>query len=437
MKNAVENDLNGNVEDIVITGCAIQATDIPDVDLTPAEDGTIGSSTLKTVYDIFLNQSGDKTARPANEGNKPQYGKIGKITYELDGGTITGAKNSYGEEDYGYVSPTPTKKGYKFTGWTPANLADESTGNVTFTTGWEESVTTIRTRLGSGLQDLLYSNRCNMEALKAFQKSDVKPSTEIKTINIAATGSGGEPVYAWFESDTGTIKYWSNAKTIYLPENCAYFMPNNSITWKNLIDISGFIGGLFYHCANLTVLSPIADWDASNVENLGQLFQGCTNLTDLLPVANWHTSNAINAYHIFDGCSNLTDLSPISDWDMSNVKSLESEFAGCANLEDLIPIGNWNASNITTMQSAFQNCTTLVDLTPIGNRNVSNVTNMGYIFKGCQNLTGASGINDWNIASLKSSGYNAYAMFSGCPSHPEFTKREGRWDNYGTFYPAL
>ena len=33
MKNAIENDLSGNVEDIVITACAIQATDIPGEDL--------------------------------------------------------------------------------------------------------------------------------------------------------------------------------------------------------------------------------------------------------------------------------------------------------------------------------------------------------------------------------------------------------------------
>lgn len=141
MKNAVENDLSGNAEDIIITGCAIQATDIPDVDLTPAQDGTISSGTLKTVYEIFLNQSGDKTSRPANEGNKPQDGKIGRITYELNGGTIAGAKNSYDENDYGYAPPTPTKKGYEFTGWIPAALPDGSTSDVSFEAQWEKQKT--------------------------------------------------------------------------------------------------------------------------------------------------------------------------------------------------------------------------------------------------------------------------------------------------------
>lgn len=139
MKNAMESDLNGNVEDIVVTACAIQATDIPDIDLTPGSDGTIGKDVLDQVYEIFLKQSGDTKARPADEGNKPQDGSIGQITYELDGGTIKGAKKSYTAADYGYVPPTPTKKGYKFTGWSPESIPADSTENLTFTAEWEES----------------------------------------------------------------------------------------------------------------------------------------------------------------------------------------------------------------------------------------------------------------------------------------------------------
>ena len=91
MKNVVESDLSRNVEDIIVTACAIQATDIPDVDLTPDSDGNLNKDVLDQVYTIFLNQSGEQTSRPADEGNKPQDGSLGKILYELDGGKMTGA----------------------------------------------------------------------------------------------------------------------------------------------------------------------------------------------------------------------------------------------------------------------------------------------------------------------------------------------------------
>ena len=132
MKNAVESDLSGNVEDIVVTACAIQSTEVSDISLTPAEDGTLGKDTLDQVYTVFLNQSGENTPRPADEGNRSQTGKIGTITYELDGGSLTGALSGYGTADYGYTPPTPTKKGYTFAGWEPASIPANSTGEVTF-----------------------------------------------------------------------------------------------------------------------------------------------------------------------------------------------------------------------------------------------------------------------------------------------------------------
>ena len=131
MKNAVESDLSGNVEDIIVTACAIQATDIPDVNLTPGSDGNLSKDALDQVYTIFLNQSGNQTSRPADEGDRNQSGKLGKISYELDGGTLAaGTLTEYGSADYGYTPPAPAKKNYTFTGWEPENIPAGSTGTV-------------------------------------------------------------------------------------------------------------------------------------------------------------------------------------------------------------------------------------------------------------------------------------------------------------------
>ena len=152
MKNAVENDLSGKVEDIVIQACAIQATDIPDVDLAADENGYLKTDSLSNIYGIFIAQSGDKDVRPADEGNRAQNGKLGKITYVLDGGTLSAdVLTEYGSDDFGYAPPTPTRQYYSFAGWEPENVPADSTGNVTFTAKWTQNVLgTIQYNLDGG-----------------------------------------------------------------------------------------------------------------------------------------------------------------------------------------------------------------------------------------------------------------------------------------------
>ena len=67
------------------------------------------------------------------------------ITYNLNGGTITGQPTSYNIESNEITLPTPTKTGYTFTGWTGSNgttaqttvkIAKGSTGNKSYTANW-------------------------------------------------------------------------------------------------------------------------------------------------------------------------------------------------------------------------------------------------------------------------------------------------------------
>ena len=140
MKNAVESDLSGNVEDIIVTACAIQATDIQNVNLTPGSDGNLSKDALDQVYTIFLNQSGNQTSRPSDKDDQNPTGKLGKISYALDGGTLAdGSLTEYGSANYGYTPPEPTKAGFTFAGWSPASIPADSTGNITFTAQWEAS----------------------------------------------------------------------------------------------------------------------------------------------------------------------------------------------------------------------------------------------------------------------------------------------------------
>ncbi|MBR3162595.1 MAG: InlB B-repeat-containing protein [Clostridia bacterium] len=81
------------------------------------------------------------------------------ITYNLDGGTITGQKTSYNITTATFTLPTPTKKGYIFTGWTGTGLAEPtetvtiakgSTGKRTYTANWKIETYTIKYNLDGG-----------------------------------------------------------------------------------------------------------------------------------------------------------------------------------------------------------------------------------------------------------------------------------------------
>ena len=67
------------------------------------------------------------------------------ISYNLNGGSISGQKNSYNIESNNFTLPTPTRNGYTFTGWTGTGLSSATKtvtiskgniGNKTYTANW-------------------------------------------------------------------------------------------------------------------------------------------------------------------------------------------------------------------------------------------------------------------------------------------------------------
>lgn len=378
MKNAVESDLSGNVEDIVVTACAIQATDIPDVNLIPGSDGNLSKDVLDQVYTIFLNQSGNQTSRPADEGNRNQTGKLGKISYELDGGTLAnGCLTEYGSADYGYAPPEPTKEGFVFAGWSPASIPVDSTGNITFTAQWEEKVATlldgetvnIRMKILAGSSSTRMASDRN---IKAIQRSDEESSELVRNSAhyLISTTDSESPIYMWF--DNGVIKWWSEARHVMAGSDLSY---------------------LCCGLAKLSDISGLADIDTSNVTDMSRLFY-----VSYVPVTG-----------------------------VENPDASMPKFA----LDDITPLKTWDTKNVTDMSDMFYMRNQLTNLEPLANWDVSNIKNMRGMFLECSIINNASAINDWDVSNV----INFKNMFYNCPSHPEFTKRSGTWVA-GTFYPA-
>ena len=444
-----------------MTACAIQATDIPNVNLTPGSDGNLSKDALDQVYTIFLNQSGNQTSRPSDKDDQNPTGKLGKISYALDGGTLAdGSLTEYGSANYGYTPPEPTKAGFTFAGWSPASIPTDSTGNITFTAQWEESSAelldgesiNVKMKRLAGTGSAKYTTKNT--TITAIQRTDEKPTEAVMADynSLISTDASTKPVYAWFEN--GVIKWWSEAEDVNAgvkPSRLCYGM-------QNLTDISGLnewqtgkitdmsemfedcskltdltplanwqtgkvhdMSEMFYGCSNLTSLAELADWDTGHVTRMSSMFSGCSQLTDLTPLANWQTGQVTDMGAMFKGCSNLADLAGLADWDMGNVTDMSNVFENCSKLTDLTPLANWQTGKVDNMGGMFDGCSELTDLTPLANWQTGKVNNMSAMFMNCVKLTNTVGINSWNTSKVR----YFEKMFTNCPSYPVW---------YNTYY---
>lgn len=81
------------------------------------------------------------------------------ISYNLNGGSLSGQKTSYNIETANFTLPTPSKSGYTFTGWTGSNgttaqksvtITKGSTGNRSYTANWTPTNYTISYNANGG-----------------------------------------------------------------------------------------------------------------------------------------------------------------------------------------------------------------------------------------------------------------------------------------------
>ena len=86
------------------------------------------------------------------------------ISYNLNGGSISGQKTSYTVED-SFTLPTPTRTGYTFTGWTGSNgttantsvtVSKGNTGNKSYTANWK--INTYVVDINPIIQNVTYNS---------------------------------------------------------------------------------------------------------------------------------------------------------------------------------------------------------------------------------------------------------------------------------------
>ena len=489
MKNAVESDLSGNVEDIIVTACAIQATDIPDVNLTPGSDGNLSKDALDQVYTIFLNQSGNQTSRPSDKDDQNPTGKLGKISYALDGGTLAdGSLTEYGSANYGYTPPKPTKAGFTFAGWSPASIPTDSTGNITFTAQWERNQTSKFGKIsyeldggtladGSlteyGSADYGYAppkptkkgfafagwspasipadSTGNITFTAQWEESSTElldgESINVKMKKLAGTGSAKyttkntaitaiqrtdeKPTKTVMADYDSLISTNASTKPVY-----AWFENGVIKWWSEAEDVNAGVNlsRLCYEMQNLTDISGLNEWQTGQVTDMSSMFYNCSKLTDLTALTNWQTGQVTDMYEMFYNCSKLTDLTPLANWQTGQVCYMIDMFSGCSNLTGLAGLADWDTGNVTGTGDMFSGCSQLTDLTPLANWQTGQVTDMGAMFKGCSNLTDLAGLADWDMGNVT----DMSDVFENCSKLTDLTPlanwQTGKVDNMGGMF---
>lgn len=259
--------------------------------------------------------------------------------------------------------------------------------------------------------------------IKAVKQAIEAPDLSAMTdSNVISTKESEEKVYAWWDSNSSTIYYYSKAPSIYLNADCSMLMAGLA----GLTDISGLSGfkadkvsnlyGAFKNCTALADFSAVAGWNTESLTSLAGTFSGCTALVNTNAFANWNTKNIEDVYifvnyknwdGLFKNCTSLVDISGLSTWKLPNVQNFKATFYGCSKLTT---IGHLDFSNGTDFTQTFYGCSSLTDLNGAATWNLSNAITVEQMFYGCSGLKSLQGADGWQL--LKATNFSQ--MFYGC-----------------------
>ena len=388
---------NPTKEGYEFTGWTWEGQDTPVLDLTitnTAKNLVLTANYVAANYNIHFDKN-DSAATGNMSDEQMTVGVSKKLT-----------KNAF------------TKTGYTFEKWTTNSdgtgtvYEDEEsvtnlalTGTVTLYAKWKK-VKTATFITGSELRSKMISLAGNISNIKKFKYSNpLLPENKDSNNIVSVSNQSDEPIYMWWDSNTNTIYYGSDADVIYLNKTCSYMfnemqnieeIDTNFDTSKctNMqqmfymnkklatIELSHFdtsnvknMFSMFGH--NYTAHSyDINNWDVSNVENFQTMFVESSGITSL-DLSNWHTDSATNMVKMFANVNQATSIK-IDNFNTSKVTNMEKMFSDTKKLKTL-DLSNFDTRRTTSMQQFFQNTYELesVTLGPLFTiENTKNVTKM-------------------------------------------------------------
>ena len=292
------------------------------------------------------------------------------ITYELDGGTMSGQKTSYNIETPNFTLPIPKKEGYVFEGWSGSKVSGRkesvtinkgTTGNLTYTAHWGVPIF-----IGTG-----------KDAGKSYSYYQLHEMGYMTTSNLSSNEYNG-PIF----SDDGIDEVPLQGKLVFNNTGEKNIGISTLNTWKNIESV--YIGpeiiwvdsSAFNHSNNISEIvvdSKNTKYNSKNNCNAiietstNRLVKGCKNTiipnTVKIIGKSAFALNNLNAMTIPEG-----------------VQSIEAyAFSYCPNLKTMnIP------NSVTSIdKQAFIGCTNLTTVTLGTGLKYMNIE----VFDNCKNLT--------------------------------------------------
>lgn len=193
-----------------------------------------------------------------------------RITYNLNGGSISGQKTSYNVEE-SFTLPTPTKTGFSFLGWTGSNIEEKqlavtipsgTTGDLNFLANWDVNKYVIdinpiiqNITYDTGLNGFTFSVWINgilvAENVTDYYNNQIDYGS---TIRVYVNEKEGYSItsfkdYTWTVTDSFVINpsWYDNIPptiTSFHVENLGYYNPSNKKQgWNIRVYIDGYDNG--------------------------------------------------------------------------------------------------------------------------------------------------------------------------------------------------
>ncbi|MCR5832952.1 MAG: BspA family leucine-rich repeat surface protein [Candidatus Saccharibacteria bacterium] len=346
-------------------------------------------------------------------------------------GSMESISKIYGEH-FDLPASTFTRQSYIFQGWnTEADGSGEhygdqenvinldTDGEVTLYAEWLESTAILMNHsANSGINKYMkalvgnsgdtYSHGNN--TIKHFKRSQVEPSDEIKNgkWNKVSASNSNLPIYIWFDEETGTISWWSEAETVYLPEHSEYMF--SQLGALEDADIEEFdtskavnMAGMFWGNSSLQSID-LSNFDTDGVTDMRSMFAGCKSLSTL-DITSFETKDVTDMSNMFAGV--LVETLDVTGFNTANVTDFHSMFTDMKNLTTL-DVSGFITNSATKMNAMFKNCEKLATI-DVSGFNTAGVTSFEEMFRGCKSVT------ELDVSGFVTSAANSIGgMFYNC-----------------------
>lgn len=290
--------------------------------------------------------------------------------------------------------------------------------------------------------------------IKQFARSATPPAAGVDSREVSNPDKSDCDIKIWYQADTFTLYYYTEADKIYFHEDSSRAFKNlsglqvlnlndfDASYTKNMtemfsglekvynIDTSGLnaksvtnMAGIFGYNARTSHIS-FNGFNTENVTDMSRMFEGCTDLTSV-DFSNINTKNVTTMRYMFRRATKLGAII-LEKFDTSNVVDMYGMFSNMTALHQIVGLKNFNTEKVENMDGMFWNCTSLgsLDLSSFRTPKLKIMRSMFY---------GMSGLMSINLSTFDTSNVtNMSSLFEGVSSLTELDLSSFRTENVET-----